>query len=58
MDIGGLTEKIKKVPDPRRAWGNIRHKLEDIAVTGLAAFPCGGKILRIWSNSDCRGRSS
>jgi hypothetical protein len=43
MDIGGLTEKIKEVPDPRRAWGNIRHKLEYIAVTGPAAFPCGGE---------------
>jgi hypothetical protein len=58
MDIGGLTEKIKEVPDLRRAWGNIRHKPEDIAVTGPAAFPCGGKILRIWSNSACCGRSS
>ncbi|MDR0601412.1 MAG: transposase family protein, partial [Treponema sp.] len=43
MDIGGLTQKIKEIPDPRRAWGNIRHKLEDILVPGLAAFLCGGE---------------
>jgi hypothetical protein len=35
MDIGRLTERIKEVPDPRRAWGNIRHKPEDIFVIGV-----------------------
>ncbi|MDR2631307.1 MAG: ISAs1 family transposase [Spirochaetaceae bacterium] len=43
MDIGGLTERIREIPDPRRAWGNIRHKREDIFVIGLATFLCGGE---------------
>jgi hypothetical protein len=43
MDISGLAKKIKEIPDSRRAWGNLRHKLEDIFVTGLAAFLCGGE---------------
>jgi predicted transposase YbfD/YdcC len=43
MDIGGLTERIKEIPDPRRAWGNLRHKLEDIFVIGLATLLCGGE---------------
>jgi hypothetical protein len=43
ISIGGLTKTIKEIPDPRRAWGNLRHKLEDIFVIGLAAFLCGGE---------------
>jgi hypothetical protein len=30
------------VTDPRRPWGNLRHKLEDILVIGLAALVCNG----------------
>ena len=43
MDIGGLAERIKEVPDPRRAWGTIRHKREAIVVIGLGTFLCGGE---------------
>jgi hypothetical protein len=43
MDIGELREKLKGVTDPRRPWGNLRHKLEDILVIGLAA-PQGESI--------------
>ncbi|MDR0377492.1 MAG: ISAs1 family transposase [Spirochaetaceae bacterium] len=42
MDIGDLREKLKGVTDPRRPWGNLRHKLEDILVIGLAALVCNG----------------
>ncbi len=28
--------------DPRRQYGNIRHKLEDIIIIGLCTFICGG----------------
>jgi hypothetical protein len=27
---------------PRRLWGNLRHKLEDILVIGLATLLCNG----------------
>ncbi|MDR2741376.1 MAG: transposase family protein, partial [Treponema sp.] len=42
MDIAGLRENLKGVADPRRPWGNLRHKLEDILVIGLAALVCNG----------------
>jgi predicted transposase YbfD/YdcC len=32
----------EKVKDPRRPWGNKRHKLEDILVIGLTALLCNG----------------
>ena len=43
MDITRLKEKLEKIPDPRRPWGNLRHKLEDILVIGLAALLCSGE---------------
>ena len=35
MDIEELREGLRGVSDPRRAYGNIRHKLEDIIIIGL-----------------------
>ncbi|MDR0629944.1 MAG: transposase family protein [Treponema sp.] len=43
MDIGGLAERIKEVPDPRCVWGTIRDKREAIVVIGLGTFLCGGE---------------
>jgi hypothetical protein len=37
MDIGLLKEKIWVIEDPRRPWGNLRHKLEDIIIIGLVS---------------------
>jgi predicted transposase YbfD/YdcC len=42
MDIARLQEKLEDIPDPRRQWGNIRHKLEDILVIGLVTLLCNG----------------
>ncbi len=38
-----MAEELEKVTDPRRAWGNKRHKLEDILVMGLCTIVCGGE---------------
>ena len=43
MDIKKLKESIKEVKDPRRAWGNLRHKLEDILIIGLCSVICKGE---------------
>lgn len=43
MEIKRLAEELKKVTDSRRAWGNKRHKLEDILVMGLCTIVCGGE---------------
>ena len=40
MDIVRLKEKLGKIPDPRRPWGNLRHKLEEILDSGTA----GGRV--------------
>jgi predicted transposase YbfD/YdcC len=42
MDVVELKEKLKEISDPRRPWGNLRHKLEDILVIGLATLLCNG----------------
>ena len=42
MDIVRLKEKLKEIPDERRPWGNLRHKLEDILVIGLTTLLCNG----------------
>lgn len=34
---------MKEVTDPRRAWGNLRHKLEDILIIGLCSTICCGE---------------
>jgi predicted transposase YbfD/YdcC len=43
MEIRGLQESIGTVNDPRRSWGNLRHKLEDILIIGLCLIICGGE---------------
>ena len=43
MDIKKLQESVKEVTDPRRAWGNLRHKLEDILIIGLCSVICKGE---------------
>ena len=43
MDIKKLQEGITEVKDPRRAWGNLRHKLEDILIIGLCSVICKGE---------------
>lgn len=37
-----LIEKIEQLSDPRRQWGNIRHKLVDLVCIGLVSVICGG----------------
>lgn len=43
MDIMKLKESLGGVSDPRREWGNYRHKLMDILVIGLCTVICGGE---------------
>ena len=42
MDIVRLKEKLGAIEDPRRQWGNLRHKLIDILVIGLTTLLCNG----------------
>lgn len=42
--IEKLKNEIKvNVNDPRRKYGNVRHKLEDLLIIGLCTIICGGK---------------
>jgi len=42
MRISKLKEELKGITDPRRRWGNKRHKLEDILIIGLCSvISCG-----------------
>ena len=43
MNIQRLKEEISCVSDPRRAYGNLRHKLEDIIIIGLLSTICLGE---------------
>jgi hypothetical protein len=43
MDIRDLKEKLREIPDPRREWGNLRHKLADILVIALCSTICCGE---------------
>jgi hypothetical protein len=43
MNIQRLKEEASKVSDPRRAYGNLRHKLEDIIIIGLLSIICLGE---------------
>lgn len=43
MRIATLAEKLRKVTDPRRQWGHLRHKLVDILAIGLLTIICGGE---------------
>ena len=38
-----MKEEIAEVSDPRRAYGNLRHKLEDIIIIGLLSTICLGE---------------
>jgi len=42
MKIEKLRKCAECVNDPRRLWGNLRHKLEDVIVIGLITLICGG----------------
>jgi predicted transposase YbfD/YdcC len=37
-----LIERLSKLTDTRRQWGNLRHKLVDIVFIGLVSVICGG----------------
>lgn len=37
-----VIEKLEKLTDHRRQWGNLRHKLVDIVFIGLVSVICGG----------------
>jgi len=43
MNIQRLREEISEVSDPRRAYGNLRHKFEDIIIIGLLSTICLGE---------------
>jgi len=43
MEINNLKEKLQAIEDPRREWGNKRHKLEDILIIGLCSIICCGE---------------
>ena len=43
MKIQLLKEKLTRVKDPRRQWGNKRHRLEDILIMGFCTIVCGGE---------------
>jgi hypothetical protein len=43
MDIRKLKEKLGRIRDPRRQWGNLRHNLEDILVIARATLLCDGE---------------
>ena len=43
MEIKKLKEQIQEIEDPRRDWGNKRHKLEDILIIGLCSTMCCGE---------------
>jgi len=37
-----VIEKLERLTDNRRRWGNLRHKLVDIVFIGLVSVICGG----------------
>ena len=43
MRIQTLKEEIRQINDPRRSYGNLRHKLEDIIIIGLMTIICIGE---------------
>ena len=42
MTMEKIIEKLEKLTDNRRRWGNLRHKLVDIVFIGLVSVICGG----------------
>jgi len=43
MKIKELKKNLEEVKDPRREWGNKRHRLEDILIIGLCTIICCGE---------------
>jgi predicted transposase YbfD/YdcC len=43
MEIKKLQKELSEISDPRREWGNKRHKLEDILIIGLCSTICCGE---------------
>jgi hypothetical protein len=43
MDMQKLKQEIGKMTDPRRSYGNLRHKLEDMIIIGLLCILCKGE---------------
>ncbi len=43
MSVRGLIDFLGEASDPRRDYGNERHRLVDILVIGLCSTICGGK---------------
>lgn len=43
MEIEKLKSEIEGIGDPRRKWGNFKHKLEDILIIGLCSIICCGE---------------
>ena len=43
MKIERLIETTREISDPRRSYGNLRHKLTDILVIGLCTIMCKGE---------------
>ena len=43
MKIEKLIETVSEIRDPRRSYGNLRHKLTDILVIGLCTIMCKGE---------------
>jgi len=42
-NMNRLIKATRKIPDPRRQWGNLRHKLADILVIAFCAIICGAQ---------------
>ncbi|MDR1956737.1 MAG: ISAs1 family transposase, partial [Treponema sp.] len=38
-----MKEELGGIPDPRRQWGNLRHKLIDLLVIGLCSITTRGE---------------
>jgi len=43
MEVQRLKEELKQMSDPRRKYGNLRHRLEDIVIIGLMTIICIGE---------------
>ena len=43
MNIQTLIKATKQINDPRRQWGNLRHKLSDVLVIAFCAIICGAQ---------------
>jgi predicted transposase YbfD/YdcC len=43
MKISKLQEELREIQDPRRPWGNLRHKLDEILIIGLCSVICCGE---------------